>query len=279
VQYAPDAAPGALSTVFGPASGQNGLCWAAVAAAFGSPISGPPTVVSVVPANGPTAGGTAVVITGTNFTSGAAVTFGANAASDVVVLSSTEITCITPPGPPGPVTVAVTDTLGTGSLAGGYTYIAGGGGGGGGRAYGNLYSLDEQKFTDDDYGQMSPYYCTYFFVNHEQEQILGLGTDLKLVRKICAFIAGIGYVTITPLVDSLNNPLPATTPRILSADANPANLVNQDLEWTVAVRGERISFRIAVFPLPGTTDVQMRLQKIIPHMMKSAVIYHHGSAV
>jgi hypothetical protein len=148
-----------------------------------------------------------------------------------------------------------------------------------GAAYGNVYTLDEQKFTDDDYGQISPYYTTYFFVNHEQEAALGLGTDLKLMRKICADIPGIGYVTITPLVNSLNNPLPQTTPRILVADSDPSNSVTQDLEWTIGVRGERIALRVAVFPLPGTTDVQLRLRKIIPHLMKNPVIYHHASAV
>ena len=148
-----------------------------------------------------------------------------------------------------------------------------------GTAYGNLYTLNAQQFTDDDYGQMSPYYTTYFFVNHEQEQQLGLGTARKLMRKICADIPGIGYVTITPLVNSLNNPLPQTTPRVLAQDSNPANLVNRDLEWTVAVRGERIALRIAVFPLPGQTDVQMRLRKIIPHLMKDPVIQHYSSAI
>jgi hypothetical protein len=148
-----------------------------------------------------------------------------------------------------------------------------------GEAYGNLYKLNDQKYTDDDYGQMFPYYTTYGFVNHEQEQMLNLGTDRKLIRKYCAFVTGIGYITITPLVDSLNNPLPATSPRVLNADSNISNLQNTDLEWTVGVRGERIFHRISVFPLPGTTDVQMRLQKLIVHMMKDPVIYHRSSAL
>ena len=49
----------------------------------------PPTVTSVSPNNGPTTGGTVVTITGTNFVSGATVTFGAAAATNVVVVSST----------------------------------------------------------------------------------------------------------------------------------------------------------------------------------------------
>ena len=57
-----------------------------------------PTVSSVSPNNGPTAGGTAVTITGTNFATGATVTFGATAATNVVVVSSTTITATTPAG-------------------------------------------------------------------------------------------------------------------------------------------------------------------------------------
>jgi hypothetical protein len=40
----------------------------------------PPTVSSVAPSSGPTAGGTTVTITGANFQSGATVTFGGEAA-------------------------------------------------------------------------------------------------------------------------------------------------------------------------------------------------------
>ena len=58
----------------------------------------PPTVTSVSPNNGPTAGGTAVTITGTNFAAGATVTFGGTAATNVVVVSSTTITATTPAG-------------------------------------------------------------------------------------------------------------------------------------------------------------------------------------
>ncbi|MFI5092241.1 MAG: IPT/TIG domain-containing protein, partial [Candidatus Acidiferrales bacterium] len=47
----------------------------------------PATVSSVSPNTGSTAGGTAVTITGTNFAAGATVTFGSNAATNVVVVS------------------------------------------------------------------------------------------------------------------------------------------------------------------------------------------------
>src|SRR6202042_120371 len=81
-----------------------------------------PTVSSVSPNNGPAAGGTAVTITGTNFAAGATVTFGATAATNVVVVSSTSITATTPAGSAGAVTVTVTVNGQSGSLTNGFTY-------------------------------------------------------------------------------------------------------------------------------------------------------------
>jgi hypothetical protein len=75
---------------------------------------------------GQTSGGTPVTITGTGFLIGATVTFGANSAVSVVVVSSTRITCITPVGTPSAVvnvTVTNTDSQ-VGTLTGGFTYFA-----------------------------------------------------------------------------------------------------------------------------------------------------------
>ena len=67
----------------------------------------------------------AVTITGTNFGPGATVTFGAAAATNVVVVSSTTITATTPAGSIGAVTVTVTNVGSqSGSLANGFTYNA-----------------------------------------------------------------------------------------------------------------------------------------------------------
>ena len=107
------------ATVTVTVSGQSGSL------ASGFTYIGTPTVTSVSPNNGPTAGGTSVTITGTNFATGATVTFGSAAATNVVVVSSTSITATTPAGTAGAVTVTVTN-LGSqsGSLASGYTYNA-----------------------------------------------------------------------------------------------------------------------------------------------------------
>ena len=85
----------------------------------------PPTVSSISPTSGTTAGGTAVTITGTNFVAGATVTFGGTAATNVVVVSGISITATTPAGTAGAVTVTVTNSSGlSGSLASGFTYVA-----------------------------------------------------------------------------------------------------------------------------------------------------------
>ncbi len=86
-----------------------------------------PTVTAVSPGSGDVSGGTPVTITGTNFASGATVTFGTAQATSVTVASATTITCLTPAGSAGAVTVTVTNPGGgSGSLPSGYTYTTGG---------------------------------------------------------------------------------------------------------------------------------------------------------
>ncbi len=85
-----------------------------------------PTVTSVAPNIGPTAGNRKVTITGTNFVnSSLAATFGGTAATSVTFVSSTKLTAITPKHVVGKVVVGVSDSNGSGSLANAYTYTAG----------------------------------------------------------------------------------------------------------------------------------------------------------
>lgn len=149
-----------------------------------------------------------------------------------------------------------------------------------GAAHGNVYSLDPSKLTDDDFGQIFPYYTTYAFTDHDQEQALNLGSDLHLYKKIHAFIAGVGLVTITPIVNSLYNFFPNLSQRQLVRDVDAGTFLRSDLEWTsVGLRGQRVFFRIAVQPLPGATDVQIRLQKFVVGMMKDPIATTRQSAV
>ena len=84
-----------------------------------------PTLTSILPSGGVVAGGTTVAITGTNFTSVTAVTFGAVAANSYVVNSTTSISAVAPAGT-GTVDVTVTTAGGTTavSAADQYTYYA-----------------------------------------------------------------------------------------------------------------------------------------------------------
>jgi hypothetical protein len=91
-----------------------------------TPINLPtPTLTSVSPALGSTAGGTAVMIAGTGFVSGATVTIGGATATGVSVIGSTSIAATTPTHAAGDVTVTVTNPdAQTGSLASAFTYNA-----------------------------------------------------------------------------------------------------------------------------------------------------------
>jgi hypothetical protein len=83
------------------------------------------TVTSVAPTGGTVAGGSAVAINGTGFLSGASVTFGGSAATNVVVVSAIKITARTPAHALGAVNVTVTNTnTVTSTLTNGYLYQA-----------------------------------------------------------------------------------------------------------------------------------------------------------
>ena len=72
-----------------------------------------PTVTSVSPTTGLTAGGTVVTITGTDFTGATAVDFGSDAATAYTVNSPTSITATTPAESAGTVDTTVTTPAGT----------------------------------------------------------------------------------------------------------------------------------------------------------------------
>jgi hypothetical protein len=98
---------------------------ATLAQSFTYALAGP-TVTAVSPNTGPTSGGTPVTITGTSFQPGATVTFGTQAATDVVFVSATSITARTPLGPATSqlaVDVSVTNPDSTkATAAGAFTY-------------------------------------------------------------------------------------------------------------------------------------------------------------
>ena len=82
------------------------------------------TITSVVPSAGLITGGKAVTVNGTGFVSGATITFGGAAATNVVFVNSTKLTAKTPAHAAGPVNVVVKNpNNATATLTNGYTYV------------------------------------------------------------------------------------------------------------------------------------------------------------
>jgi hypothetical protein len=92
-----------------------------------APPGSTPAITAVTPASGASAGGNLLQIAGINFGTGAAVRVGTQPAA-VISQTSTLLTAVLPPAPPGvtgPLDVSVTNpNTRSGSLAGGYTYVA-----------------------------------------------------------------------------------------------------------------------------------------------------------
>ncbi len=98
-----------------------GDTYADVVGGSGGPV---PVITGVAPGTGPTNGGTVVTITGSNFLAGVTVNFGSNAGTCILLTGSTNITAITPAGPPGAVNVVVenANTV-AGTDLSGFTYV------------------------------------------------------------------------------------------------------------------------------------------------------------
>ena len=117
--------PGGDTMVFHPRT-VNEYAGPAIQGAVGTcvfPLVVGPTVSSIAPNRGPTAGGTAVTIGGSSFQPGASVSIGGAAATGVTVVSSSMITAVTPAHAAGAADVTVTNPGNQSStLANGYTY-------------------------------------------------------------------------------------------------------------------------------------------------------------
>ena len=80
-----------------------------------------PTIGSIDPNHGPMAGGTTITINGTGFANGTTITVGGAPCTSVVVVSSTQITCVTPEHSAGTVDVVLT-VPDFGTTTGSFTY-------------------------------------------------------------------------------------------------------------------------------------------------------------
>jgi hypothetical protein len=88
------------------------------------PVTVGPTVLSITPTSGPTAGGTVVTIRGANFAAGATVAIGGVAATTVSVVSSTSIQATTGARAAGAGDVSVVVDGKASTLASAFTYVA-----------------------------------------------------------------------------------------------------------------------------------------------------------
>ncbi len=94
-----------------------------VASITGGVFSTLPTVNTVTPSSGPTAGGTQIVIAGTGFTGATAVQVGGVDAAGFTVDNDSQITATTPTGTAGTVSVNVTRASGANTANGFFTYL------------------------------------------------------------------------------------------------------------------------------------------------------------
>jgi hypothetical protein len=83
-----------------------------------------PTLASVSPTSGSTAGGTTVTLTGTNFAAGCTVDFGGAAAASLTFNGSTSIDAVTPAHSAGAVSVTVDCSGQSATLVNAFTFVA-----------------------------------------------------------------------------------------------------------------------------------------------------------
>jgi hypothetical protein len=141
--------------------------------------------------------------------------------------------------------------------AGALSLVLGGGSGltpGSAAGYGSAYTLNPAKFTDDDFGQIYPYYTTYFFIDPEKATALQLKGQRLLMAYLMAYIQPQpgdtnSQVTATYFPDDLTNPWPLSTTRVLT----PGFYKDRQFGGGMCT-GERIAIKISSSPITGTDN-------------------------
>ena len=95
---------------------------------------------------------------------------------------------------------------------------------GGTQQFGNMYTLNPNYYSDDDYGQLSPLYTTYGFPDRDTEQQMNLGGGMKMISYGECLMSGVGYGTITFLYNTLANVWPIAMNGYLLSEYPNANL-------------------------------------------------------
>jgi len=123
---------------------------------------------------------------------------------------------------------------------------------GNGLGTGKVYQLSDAQLSDDG-AAIAGYYTTYFFLHHELEQQLQLGSHRKLFPYLAMYVEGSGSLSLTAYTANAG----------LAAAQQPVSLSNpgpKDLELPINVVAERVSFRVGT-SAPGAW---FKLQKFIP---------------
>lgn len=139
------------------------------------------------------------------------------------------------------------------------------------QGFGNVYTLNPLKLTDDDYGQIDPYYVTFYGPDADKAQALGITALRKLMAYVASFISGTGNVTYSVLCDAPDNEWPLTVTRALTANPRFA----QEFAGCQA-QGSRMALKIVSSPITGT-DNGFNLQWI-QFYFKNAKITIRGAA-
>jgi len=132
--------------------------------------------------------------------------------------------------------------------------------------FGELYTQDFVNFpgirdTDDDFGAISSWYQPYFFPAHDVEQNPIMGSYRKFFDFFSIHVTGKGKLSVTPYIDSLNNPWPAF-PAFNLTGTDPGF----DYQIPLQARGDRMSPKISVQSLASGTGGAY----VISHMIFSA---------
>jgi hypothetical protein len=124
------------------------------------------------------------------------------------------------------------------------------------------YILNSAQYYDDDFGTIPASYTTYFFVSHEMEQALQVGSHRHIYTLSQAYISGIGTWTLTPLAASLTNPFPTSLAYTLEMDPGA------DVPFGINVNTTRCAFTIQAQPIGQSADSYFKLQKLVINMAK-----------
>lgn len=111
-------------------------------------------------------------------------------------------------------------------------------------AHGNIYELDPNLYTDDDYGLVVPYYVTYPFPDAESEQAFQLGSGMKTISYVQSFFSGVGNMVMSLYYGTLGFPWSLDSGNYLMTQAPQWNA-----EWGAGqCTGQRFFVKLASSP-------------------------------